>query len=184
MSQFAIPRVSHHAPTLSAQDHCAPILVSKFTEDTKNSIADLDFLTRCSPPVLSPKRRPNPLCKLIPLCPRDYRSSASIIDFECQRESTRCTEPVRFRDFHLWTDLYNRTARLQVDLSYLLNSFRISHAFHFGSGSLCMYLYTPNHLLMFLYTLFFSFSLHVHVCLSNENNVGFDHLFFAVTLVI
>lgn len=83
---------------------------------------------RCSPLALSPKRRPNPLCKLIPPWKRAPRSSASIIDFECQRESTRCTKPVRFRDSHLWTDS-TKNCQLQVDLSYLLDFFRISHAF-------------------------------------------------------
>lgn len=82
---------------------------------------------RCSPLALSPKRRPNPLCKLIPSWKRAPRSSASIIDFECQRESTRCTKP-RFRDSHLWTDS-TKNCQLQVDLSYLLDYFRISHAF-------------------------------------------------------
>ena len=145
---------------------------------------------RCSPPVLSPRSRPNPLCKLIPLR-KTKRSTtnpatrtSTVKADSLKPGASTLGKPVRSRDHKLWPDPENTglTAFGCSDLSYLLFDSFISHPSYFfdtlaPAAYACMYLYNPNHLFMFLYTLFSSL-LFMCMSVSVMKKDGFDRLCF------
>jgi hypothetical protein len=137
------------------------------------------FYDRCSPPVLKPRRRPNPLCKLIP-----FRKTKRSTTDPTTRPSTTKADSLKAGASircEILDPGITYVARSRKGLTtfgcsechILFDSLFISHLScfldTFGSGSLCMHVFVQpqSSFHVSLYTFFFS-TLHVHVCLGNE----------------